>query len=156
MTKRITGDGPNPSGICLCGCGGKTAIAKQSYSRSGDVKGQPVRFIPGHGRRGRRGDRYNVRPDYALDPATGCWCWSKHLTRGGHGLTWDADRGGMAIAHRVFHERHNGPLPEGSVLHHLCRNRACVNPSHVTVMESQSEHSKLHWRERRAISLSDC
>lgn len=38
--------GPNPSGLCLCGCGGRTALAKNSSH--GNVKGQPNRFINRH------------------------------------------------------------------------------------------------------------
>ncbi len=39
-----------PKGYCQCGCGQKTSIAKQSNSRRGDVRGEPVKFLPGHGR----------------------------------------------------------------------------------------------------------
>lgn len=38
----------NPTGLCGCGCGRKTALAKQTVRRLGHVKGQPVRFIVGH------------------------------------------------------------------------------------------------------------
>lgn len=38
--------GPNPSGICMCGCGGVTSIAKRTTEYS--VKGEPQRFINGH------------------------------------------------------------------------------------------------------------
>jgi hypothetical protein len=40
---------PNPSGLCICGCGQKTEVAKQSHTGFGYVKGKPVRFIQGHG-----------------------------------------------------------------------------------------------------------
>lgn len=42
--------GPNPSGLCMCGCGRATAIAKVSRTERGDVRGHPVRFIHGHHR----------------------------------------------------------------------------------------------------------
>jgi Recombination endonuclease VII len=38
-------------GLCACGCGRKTNIAKNTHTRSGHVKGQPVRYIVGHTRR---------------------------------------------------------------------------------------------------------
>lgn len=33
---------------CACGCGHETAIATRTDSRRGQVKGQPMRFLPGH------------------------------------------------------------------------------------------------------------
>lgn len=41
----------SPAGLCQCGCGGATSIAKQSLTRLGHIKGQPKRFILGHGSR---------------------------------------------------------------------------------------------------------
>lgn len=40
--------GGNPSGLCLCGCGGKTPLAKRTQSKEGWRKGQPIFYIPGH------------------------------------------------------------------------------------------------------------
>lgn len=36
----------NPTGLCQCGCGQPTAIAKQT--RRGNIKGLPLRFVRGH------------------------------------------------------------------------------------------------------------
>lgn len=43
-----------PYGFCHCGCGNKTPVAPQTKTSLGWVKGQPVRFRPGHGRKGNR------------------------------------------------------------------------------------------------------
>lgn len=48
---------PNPSGLCLCGCGGKAPIAKQTSNKYGHVRGHPVKYRPGHSVRGLVGDR---------------------------------------------------------------------------------------------------
>jgi hypothetical protein len=39
-----------PFGFCHCGCGKKTNIAKNTVPRWGFVKGQPYKFLCGHGR----------------------------------------------------------------------------------------------------------
>jgi hypothetical protein len=36
------------SGLCECGCGETTPLAKKTYARWGHVKGQPLRFVLGH------------------------------------------------------------------------------------------------------------
>lgn len=38
-----------PKGLCQCGCGGITTIAKQSMTKRGWVKGEPVAYVLGHG-----------------------------------------------------------------------------------------------------------
>lgn len=47
-------------------------------------------------------------------------------------------------AHRSYYEQANGPIPAGMAVHHLCHNRACVNPAHLTPM-LQPEHARLHF-----------
>lgn len=39
---------PNPSGLCMCGCGQKTSLAQISNKKLGYVKGKPVRYVLGH------------------------------------------------------------------------------------------------------------
>lgn len=58
----------------------------------------------------------------------GCWVWSGALTDGYGRLR---RRGQMMLAHRLAYEAFVGEVPEGLVLDHLCRNRACCNPDHV-------------------------
>lgn len=40
--------GPNPSGLCMCGCGKPTALAPATDRKRGYVKGQPMRWLVGH------------------------------------------------------------------------------------------------------------
>ena len=39
--------------------------------------------------------------------------------------------GSVLLAHRVAYELFVEPIPQGMVIDHLCRNRECVNPSHL-------------------------
>lgn len=69
---------------------------------------------------------YFVRP-------SGCWEWSGHKTDEGYGKVFGKDLCGATtkIAHRWMYECLVGPIPDGLEIDHLCRNRGCVNPSHL-------------------------
>lgn len=117
---------------CECGCGEPAPAAAFSHRARGLVKGQPRRFIHGHRAK---------KPDYKIDPETDCWVWAKSLLTGGYG---QIQRGGTRLrAHRVYYEKHVGPIPEGNDLHHLCGNRKCVNPDHLEPL-SRTEHIREH------------
>lgn len=73
--------------------------------------------------------------DSALDPETGCLVWIGRLSEGGYGRYGASGR--YLTAHRVAYEAHVGPIPEGLTLDHVCRNRACVNPSHLEPVTMQ-------------------
>jgi hypothetical protein len=59
---------------------------------------------------------------------TGCWEWTASLSTG-YGQCFIGGR--VDKAHRVTYMALVGPIPEGLVLDHLCRNRACCNPEHL-------------------------
>ena len=68
----------------------------------------------------------------------GCWTWTASADQKGYGFFWVGTRtsGGMQRAHRVAYELLVGPIPAGLVLDHLCRNRRCVNPTHLEPVTS--------------------
>jgi hypothetical protein len=69
---------------------------------------------------------------YQIDPITGCWEWLLYRTYQGYGSI-SAGRGGAVYnrAHRESWRLVHGPIPEGMVIDHLCRNKGCVNPEHL-------------------------
>jgi hypothetical protein len=65
----------------------------------------------------------------------GCWIW-RGATVGQKGYGVIKRQSGIRMAHRYFYETLVGPVPEGLVLDHLCRNRRCVNPAHLEPVTS--------------------
>jgi len=61
--------------------------------------------------------------------ASGCWEWTAYVGNSGYGRFWLDGKG--ALAHRWSYEYHVAPIPEGLFIDHLCRNKVCVNPSHL-------------------------
>lgn len=67
--------------------------------------------------------------------ANGCWIWQGGRNGRGYGqLRW---QGPVKMAHRLAYEAFIGPIPEGLHIDHLCRTRACVNPTHLEPVTAQ-------------------
>lgn len=65
-----------------------------------------------------------------MDGQTGCWNWTASKNGGG-GYGQLTFGGVTTVAHRWMYAEVKGPIPEGMDIDHLCRNRLCVNPSHL-------------------------
>lgn len=66
-----------------------------------------------------------------------CWEWTAYRLQG-YGRFGVGGRGGRIVyAHRWAWEHLVGPIPDGSIIDHLCRNRACVNPDHLEPVTSR-------------------
>jgi hypothetical protein len=113
-------------GDCQCGCGEKAPIAKYNDAHKGLVRGRPRKYIAGHVHR-LNGPDY-IEEDRGYE--TPCWVWQKTLDNYGYGLL-SFGRKMRKGAHIVSWQNANGPVPPGLELDHLCRVRACVNPSHL-------------------------
>lgn len=73
----------------------------------------------------------------------GCWPWTGATSDNGYGnvsvVTTEGRR--TVLAHRVVYELLCESIPDGMVIDHLCRNRRCVRPDHLSVV-TQAENVK--------------
>jgi hypothetical protein len=77
-----------------------------------------------------------------VEDENGCWIWQRFITPYGYGQTAIPTYGPTfrmrtVHAHRVSYEAFVGPIPEGLVIDHLCRVRACSNPAHLEPVTSR-------------------
>jgi hypothetical protein len=60
-----------------------------------------------------------------------CHLWTGYVHSGGYGRVYFHEYGKVMRAHRVAWEIRNGPVPDGLMVLHKCRNRNCVNVEHL-------------------------
>lgn len=49
--RRLEKELPNPSGVCMCGCGNTTPLAAATNARDNTLRGEHVQYLNGHKRR---------------------------------------------------------------------------------------------------------
>lgn len=148
--RRIHGESPNPSGLCMCGCGRQTEIAKQSRTGRGWIKGEHKRYILGHaGPITTRNicPQCGGRKDVNAGQCRACWRaahrrddWGGYiqLRRPGHPMA----KHGIVMEHRmVVYDA--GIDPTGKYVHHINGDRQDNRLENLEVMDSRT-HRWLH------------
>jgi len=93
-----------------------------------------------------RGGRPRVEKRYEVDADTGCWNWLM-ATRNGYGILRDCGENRTWYAHRYYYEKATGiELHRSMQIHHTCRNRMCVNPSHLQLCVDSRAHHEVHFQ----------
>ncbi len=80
-------------------------------------------------------------------PKGDCWQWKTGTQRYGAfkvGSTTDGTCRDV-MAHRYAYISTRGELPAGTELDHVCRNRKCVNPSHLEAVTHRVNMERGHW-----------
>ena len=72
---------------------------------------------------------------YVIDSDTGCWVWLAGKSTDGYGRFYY--KGKTRNAHRVAYSLYVGTIDDDLVIDHVCRNKACVNPSHLRAVSQR-------------------
>ena len=88
------------------------------------------------------------------NPKTGCWDWMAWRDHG-HGR-FHLGPEGKIYAHRFAYQVWIGPIPNGLGIDHLCRNRACVNPSHLEPVTNRINTLRGNTIPARRIAQTHC
>lgn len=135
-------------GLCQCGCGEKTPLAKNNNKKRGHVKGEPLRFIYGHENRGRfKGEKGSK------------WNGGKTINYYGYIQTLYPDHPRANVRGYVFEHILIAEivldkyLPDKAVVHHIDGNPNNNKIDNLVICENNSYHLLLHKRQR---SLKAC
>lgn len=96
--------------------------------------------------------RCRIEESSIPEPNSGCWLWLSSVKNSGYGQIGAASpytgRRTMLSAHKAAHIVFNGAVPDGGVVRHICDNKLCVNPEHLTVGTQAQNLSDMRGRGR--------
>jgi hypothetical protein len=82
--------------------------------------------------------RAPIAGQFDVDP-NGCWLWTGYCDRNGYARVYDRENKRIDWAHRVSYRMHNGPIPDGHEIDHVCQVTRCVCPHHLDAV-TKVEH----------------
>jgi HNH endonuclease len=88
-----------------------------------------------------------------VQPTGFCWEWTGGMIRGYGAFYFE---GRKVYAHRWAYEHLVGPIGDGLVLDHLCRNKVCVNPDHVEPVTNEENLRRGYSFAARATRTGTC
>lgn len=78
-------------------------------------------------------------------------CWISTYSVASHGyaqIGWNnKPERHVVLAHRAAWEHINGPVPGGMTIDHLCKQRRCVNPAHLRVLDNYENARRTQGRD---------
>jgi len=118
-------------GLCECGCGIKTSLAKVTNTARGRIKGQPMRFIHNHHLKGSNNNHYKNGWNYKKTENR----W--YITcRDGTRMRW---------SHIIYQNYYlNGSsIPDGFLVHHKNENKSDDSPENLKLV-TPGDHCRIH------------
>ena len=91
------------------------------------------------------GDRFWAK----VNKTDGCWNWTAAKARGYGRFKIE---GKLQYAHRLAYQGFVGAIPTGMLVDHICRNRACVRPSHLRLATTKQNLENLSGSNRGSTS----
>ena len=127
-------------GLCQCGCGRVTRVALRTNPVRQTVKGEPCRYVLGHGFKGKRSRDHRPTHGRIVDSRGYVRVYMPEHPRAERGSGYVREH--IIVAEKAF----GGPLPTRAVVHHANGLPGDNRPENLVVCEDQAYHLLIHQR----------